>query len=222
MSESYEVEKANKVRQLREKAAYDKETVHTVLDQALVASVGFVQDGAPIVVPMIYGRDDDTLYLHGARKARVIRLLEQTERACVNVTLLDGIVYARSTFNSSMNYRSATVFGRPELIEGHDEKLRARRAIGEHTLALHEAPRHCAVEDKLLAPVVGQREDAHLDRQLERRRRDGEIPGTGCFGRGMVRGGLPARQPAWLASRILAACVWVWPVSGSHAPHDHA
>lgn len=134
MSESYDVEKTNKVRQLREKAAYDKKTVHTVLDQALVASVGFVQDGAPIVVPMIYGRDGDTLYLHGARKARVIRLLEQTERACVNVTLLDGIVYARSTFNSSMNYRSATVFGRPELIEGHDEKLRAMRVIGEHTM----------------------------------------------------------------------------------------
>ena len=134
MSESYEIEKTNKVRQLREKAAYDKQTVHAVLDRALVASVGFVQDGAPIVVPMIFGRDGDTLYLHGARKARVIRLLEQTERACVNVTLLDGIVFARSTFNSSMNYRSATVFGKPELIEGHDQKLRAMRVIGEHTM----------------------------------------------------------------------------------------
>ena len=134
MSDSYEIEKQNKVRQLREKAAYDRETVHAILDQALVASVGFVQDGAPIVVPMIYGREGDTLYLHGARKARVIRLLEETEQACVNVTLLDGIVFARSTFNSSMNYRSATVFGKPALIDDYDDKLRAMRVIGEHTM----------------------------------------------------------------------------------------
>jgi nitroimidazol reductase NimA-like FMN-containing flavoprotein (pyridoxamine 5'-phosphate oxidase superfamily) len=134
MSEAYDVEKQNKVRQLREKAAYDKATVHAVLDSGLVATVGFVQDGSPIVVPMIYGREGETLFLHGARKARVIRLLEQTEQACVNVTLLDGIVYARSTFNSSMNYRSATVFGKPTLIEDSDDKLHAMRVIGEHTM----------------------------------------------------------------------------------------
>lgn len=134
MSESYDVEKKNKVRQLREKAAYDKAAVHAVLDNALVASVGFVQDGSPIVVPMIYGRKGETLFLHGARKARVIRLLEQTEQACVNVTLLDGIVYARSTFNSSMNYRSATVFGKPTLVDDRDAKLHAMRVIGEHTM----------------------------------------------------------------------------------------
>lgn len=134
MSEAYDVEKQNKVRQLREKAAYDKATVHAVLDSGLVAMVGFVQDRSPIVVPMIYGREGETIFLHGARKARVIRLLEQTEQACVNVTLLDGIVYARSTFNSSMNYRSATVFGRPTLIENTDDKLHAMRVIGEHTM----------------------------------------------------------------------------------------
>ena len=83
---------------------------------------------------MIYGREGDTLYLHGARKARVIRLLEATEQACVNVALLDGIVFARSTFNSSMNYRSATVFGKPALIDDYDDKLRAMRVIGEHTM----------------------------------------------------------------------------------------
>lgn len=134
MNESYDVEKKNKVRQLREKAAYDKATVHAVLDAALVASVAFVQDGSPIVVPMIFGREGETIYLHGARKARVVRLLEQTEQVCVNVTLLDGIVFARSVFNSSMNYRSATVFGAPKLIEGDDEKLHAMRVIGEHTM----------------------------------------------------------------------------------------
>ena len=134
MTGSYSVNKKNKVRQLREKASYDTSTVHAVLDAGLVAAVGFVQDGAPIVVPMIYGREGETIYLHGARKARVIRLLEQTEQACVNVTLLDGIVFARSAFNSSMNYRSATIFGRPTLIEGDVDKLHAMRVISENTM----------------------------------------------------------------------------------------
>ena len=134
MTDEYATSKKNKVRQLREKAAYDKETVHGILDAALVATVAFVQDGAPVVVPMIYGRENETIYLHGARKARVIRLLGQNDSACMNVTLLDGIVFARSTFNSSMNYRSATVFGTPRLIDGHEDKLHAMRVISEHTM----------------------------------------------------------------------------------------
>lgn len=134
MTGKYNVDKKNKVRQLREKANYDTRIVHAVLDAGLVAAVGFVQDGAPIVVPMIYGRDGETIYLHGARKARAIRLLEQTEQACINVTLLDGIVLARSAFNSSMNYRSVTVFGKPTLVEGDTEKLQAMRVISENTM----------------------------------------------------------------------------------------
>ena len=134
MTSAYEVGRDNNARQLREKADYDKATVHAILDAAPVAQVGFIQDGAPVVVPMIFGREDEILYLHGARKARVIRLLEQTDRACVNVTLIDGIVYARSAFNSSMNYRSVTIFGHPQLVDGNDEKLRAMRVISEHTM----------------------------------------------------------------------------------------
>jgi nitroimidazol reductase NimA-like FMN-containing flavoprotein (pyridoxamine 5'-phosphate oxidase superfamily) len=131
---SYPITKQNKVRQLNEKARYDRETVHMLLDAGLVAHVAFVQDGQPVVVPMIYGRDGETVFLHGARKARVIRLLEQTERACLNVTLLDALVLARSAFNSSMNYRSVTVFGRPRLIDTEEGKLRAMRIISEHTM----------------------------------------------------------------------------------------
>lgn len=134
MSDSFAVDKTNKVRQLKEYARYDRETVHRILDSGLVAHVAFVQDDGPVVVPMIYGRDGDTIYLHGARKARVIRLLEKTERASMNVTLIDGIVYARSVFNSSMNYRSVTVFGKAELIEGSDAKLAAMRQISEHVM----------------------------------------------------------------------------------------
>ena len=134
MNDEYGISKINKVRQLQEKAHYDKATVHAILDAGLVAHVAFVQDGAPVVVPMIYARDGETLYLHGARKARVIRLLEKTDRACVNVTLVDGIVLARSAFNSSMHYRSATVFGTPRLVDEQDAKVEALRLISEQSM----------------------------------------------------------------------------------------
>lgn len=134
MTDDYSISKTNKVRQLREKAAYDKESVYQVLDAGLVAHVAFIQDESPVVVPMIYGRVGDKIYLHGARKARVIKLLEKTTRACLNVTLLDGIVLARSAFNSSMQYRSVTVFGSPHIIVDSEEKLRAMRVISEHSM----------------------------------------------------------------------------------------
>jgi nitroimidazol reductase NimA-like FMN-containing flavoprotein (pyridoxamine 5'-phosphate oxidase superfamily) len=134
LSNEYEVGKRNRVRQIKENAKYDKESVHAILDSALLASVGFVQDGQPVVVPMLFGRDGETVYLHGARKARVIRLLEETQTACLNITHVDALVYARSAFNSSMNYRSATVYGTPRLIEDHDEKLAALRIISESTM----------------------------------------------------------------------------------------
>ena len=134
MLDSYPQSKTNKVRQLRENANYERQTVHRVLDAGRVAHVAFIQDGLPLVVPMIYGRDGEIVYLHGARKARVIRMLEATPQACLNVTLLDGIVLARSAFNSSMEYRSVTVFGTPQLVEDPDAKLRAMRIISEHMM----------------------------------------------------------------------------------------
>lgn len=134
MSESYELTDRNKARQLREYASYDRETVHRIIDTATYASVAFVQDGAPVVVPMIHGRDNETVYLHGARKARIIRLLEQNDQVCLNLTLVDGIVLARSAFNSSMNYRSATIFGTPRLIDEREEKIHAMRVISEHLM----------------------------------------------------------------------------------------
>lgn len=126
--------KQNQVRQLRKKAAYDKKTVHAILDAGLLAHVAFVQDGQPVVVPMLYGRRNETVFLHGARKARVIRLLEGTGTACMNVTLVDGLVYARSAFNSSMNYRSVTVFGSARLVDDDAEKRAALRVITECTM----------------------------------------------------------------------------------------
>ena len=134
MSDDYAVSKKNQVRQLREKGAYDRATVHGVLDAGIVAHVAFVQDGNPVVVPMLYGRDGERIFLHGARKSRVIRLLEQTDQASLNVTLLDALVFARSAFNSSMNYRSVTVFGKPQFVDDWDQKLHAMHVISEHTM----------------------------------------------------------------------------------------
>lgn len=134
MTDSYDVSTANKLRQLRDKGAYDRASVHAILDAGLHASAAFVQDGQPVVVPMIYGRDGETIYLHGARKSRVVRLLEQTGQICINVTLIDGIVLARSAFNSSMNYRSVTVFGSARLVDDTEGKLHGMRVISEHLM----------------------------------------------------------------------------------------
>lgn len=134
MGNDYATNKQNSVRQLREKARYDRATVHEILDTGLVAHAAFIQDEKPVVVPMIHARDGETLYLHGARKARVIRMIEQSGNISVNVTLVDGIVLARSAFNSSMNYRSVTVFGTPKLLETSEEKLYAMRCISEHLM----------------------------------------------------------------------------------------
>ena len=149
MNSEYAVSKKNKARQIREKATYDRDTVHRILDAGLVAHVAFVQDDAPVVVPMLYGRDGDTIYLHGARKARVIRLLEQTGMTCINVTLLDGLVFARSTFNSSMNYRSVTIFGSAKLVEDLDAKKRALRTISDCVMPGRRAELRLSTEREL-------------------------------------------------------------------------
>ena len=149
MPNDYEVSKRNRVRQLREKAAYDRKTVHRILDAGLVAHVAVVQDGEPVVVPMLYGRDGETLYLHGARKARIIRMVEGTGKACINVTLLDGLVFARSAFASSMNYRSVTVFGAARLVEGLDDKKRALHVISEHAMPGRRAELRLSHENEL-------------------------------------------------------------------------
>jgi nitroimidazol reductase NimA-like FMN-containing flavoprotein (pyridoxamine 5'-phosphate oxidase superfamily) len=127
---SHAVTRRNRVRRLPEKARYDEATVNAVLDAGLVAHAGFVQDGCPFVIPMLYARDAASLLLHGAGKARVMKLLASGAPVCVNVTLLDGIVAARSAFNSSMNYRSAVVFGTGRLLDG-EASLRALHRISE-------------------------------------------------------------------------------------------
>jgi nitroimidazol reductase NimA-like FMN-containing flavoprotein (pyridoxamine 5'-phosphate oxidase superfamily) len=149
VSEEFTVDSRNRVRQLREYASYDRTVVHAILDAGLVAHVGLVQDGEPVVVPMLYGRDGDTLFLHGARKARIIRMLESTGKACVNVTLLDGLVFARSAFASSMNYRSVTVFGKARLVEDLEDKKLALGIVSEHAMPGRRAELRPSLENEL-------------------------------------------------------------------------
>jgi hypothetical protein len=119
------------VRRLPERARYDAETVHAILDEALICHVGFVMGEAPVVIPTIHWRDGETLYFHGSPAAGFLRNLKNGVRACATVTLLDGLVMARSAFHHSMNYRSAVIFGTAREVTG-DEKLRALDLLVEH------------------------------------------------------------------------------------------
>ena len=117
-----------------QRAVYDRDTVNQILDEALLCHVGFVAEGQPFVIPMSYGRDGDVLYIHGSPASRMLRHLEQGVPVCVTVTLVDGLVLARSVFNHSMNYRSVIILGTAKLVDDPAEKLAALRALSEHIL----------------------------------------------------------------------------------------
>jgi len=120
------------VRRLPQRAAYDAETVYRILDEALICHAGFVVHGNPVVIPTIHWREGDRLYFHGSPAAGMLRNLRNGVPVCVTVTLLDGLVMARSAFHHSMNYRSAVVFGTATEVTDREEKLRALDALVEH------------------------------------------------------------------------------------------
>jgi nitroimidazol reductase NimA-like FMN-containing flavoprotein (pyridoxamine 5'-phosphate oxidase superfamily) len=122
-----------RVRRLSERGRYDADTIHAILDEALICHVGFVVEGQPVVIPTIHWRDGDTLYFHGSAASRMLRSLKNGVEACVTVTLLDGLVLARSAFHHSMNYRSVVVFGTAREV-GEDEKIRVLDSLVEHVV----------------------------------------------------------------------------------------
>jgi len=122
------------VRRLPDRAAYDRETIHAILDEGLVCHVGFVSEGQPHVIPMSYGRDGDRLLLHGSAASRLMRGLEAGWPVCLTVTLLDGLVLARSAFHHSLNFRSVVMFGRATPVDDPAAKSAALRAISEHVI----------------------------------------------------------------------------------------
>jgi nitroimidazol reductase NimA-like FMN-containing flavoprotein (pyridoxamine 5'-phosphate oxidase superfamily) len=107
------------------RGSYDRATVHAILDEALVCHLGFVVDGQPFVLPTTFARDDERVFVHGSAAGRLMRTLAEGLDACFSVTLLDGLVLARSAFHHSMNYRSVVVLGRAREVTDRDEKLRA-------------------------------------------------------------------------------------------------
>jgi uncharacterized protein len=115
-------------------AVYDRETAYRILDEAFLCHVGFTLDNQPYVIPTSYGRKDNNLYIHGSAASRMLRNMKQSVPVCITVTLLDGLVLARSLFNHSMNYRSVVILGMAEAVEEREEKLAALKIISDHVI----------------------------------------------------------------------------------------
>jgi nitroimidazol reductase NimA-like FMN-containing flavoprotein (pyridoxamine 5'-phosphate oxidase superfamily) len=122
------------VKRLPKRGQYDRETVNQILDEGFICHVGFVQDGSPVVIPTGYARSGDRLYIHGSAASRMLRALDRGVEVCVTVTLLDGLVLARSAFHHSMNYRSVMIFGIAKAVTEEPEKTEALRLFTEHVV----------------------------------------------------------------------------------------
>ena len=121
-----------KIRRHPERGAYDRETVLSILDEGLICHLGFVVDGTPFVMPTMYARRGDVIYVHGSPASRMLRTAAGPADVCLTVTLLDGLVLARSVFSHSMNYRSVVVVGRAEEVTDAEEQMLASEALVEH------------------------------------------------------------------------------------------
>lgn len=124
-----------KVKRIPSRGHYDRETIHAILDDAFLCYVGFAVDGQPYVIPTGYGRVGDDIYIHGSAASRMLRNLSEGIDVCVTVTILDGLVLARSAFHHSMNYRSVVILGKAELVTDKAEKNAALFAISEQIIA---------------------------------------------------------------------------------------
>ena len=129
---SFPISPRNRVRRMPKRGHYDRETVHAIIDEALVCHVAFAIDGVPTVIPTLHARRDDTLLLHGAKTSRLLQHVGAGNPVSVAMTLIDGIVLARSVFHHSMNYRSVVLHGSGTLLETDEEKLVALEAFAEH------------------------------------------------------------------------------------------
>jgi nitroimidazol reductase NimA-like FMN-containing flavoprotein (pyridoxamine 5'-phosphate oxidase superfamily) len=141
------------VRRLPDKAAHDRASLDAVLDAAYVAHVGIVEEAQPVVIPMAAARDGDRLLLHGSRASRLMRALAAGAPACATLTVLDGFVFARSAFESSMHYRSATVFGSAQAVST-DEIDAALRILTEHLMPGRWAELRAPTRRELAATLV--------------------------------------------------------------------
>lgn len=123
-----------KLKRLPKRGHFDRDTVYGILDEGFICHIGFAPEGQPFVIPTGYARVDDKLYIHGSQASRMLRTLSGGLDACVTVTIIDGLVLARSAFHHSMNYRSVVIFGRADLVEDREEKIEALLALSEHII----------------------------------------------------------------------------------------
>jgi len=123
-----------KLKRLPKRGHFDRETVYGILDEGFICHVGFAPQGQPFVIPTGYARDGEKLYIHGSQASRMLRTLSTGVDVCVTVTIIDGLVLARSAFHHSMNYRSVVIFGRATLVEDPEEKMAALLALSEHII----------------------------------------------------------------------------------------
>lgn len=144
----------NTVRRLRERAVYQRQTIYDILDEAVVCQVGFVVDGQPYVIPTLHVRVGDALYFHGARANHMLGALRAGVEVCVSVTLIDGLVLARSAFHHSVNYRSVTVFGRAQEVSGDEAKLAALDALVDHVVPGRSADARPPNDSELRSTLV--------------------------------------------------------------------
>lgn len=142
------------VKRMTERGVYDQDRIYSILDEALICHVGFVDNGQPYVIPTIHTRIDDTIYLHGARKNRMLNCLCSGTPACVTVSLLDGLVLARSAFHHSLNYRSVVILGTGKVVTDEAEKLRVLDALVEHVIPGRLAEARKGNEKELNATMV--------------------------------------------------------------------
>ncbi|MBK8043005.1 MAG: pyridoxamine 5'-phosphate oxidase family protein [Haliscomenobacter sp.] len=134
MPSSFKKNPRNTVRRLPSRGAYDRETIYGILDAGFLCHAGFTVDGQPFVIPTAYGREGDKLFFHGSIKSRMMLELGAQIPVCVTVTLLDGVVLARSAFHHSMNYRSVVLFGQARELVEPEEKDKALYCISEQIL----------------------------------------------------------------------------------------
>jgi nitroimidazol reductase NimA-like FMN-containing flavoprotein (pyridoxamine 5'-phosphate oxidase superfamily) len=137
-----------------DRAVYDRAAAYQILDEGFVCHVGFVVDGQPFVIPTGYGRVGDNLYIHGSAASRMLRRADEGVAVCVTVTLLDGLVLARSIFNHSMNYRSVVILGTALAVNDPTEKLEALRLLSEHILPGRWVESRLPNEKELKATLV--------------------------------------------------------------------
>jgi hypothetical protein len=130
----FELTSRNRVRRVSEWARYERAEIYAIIDAACICHVGFEREGQPFVIPTIHAREGDGILLHGSHASRLIKHIQGGNEVCVAITLLDGLVLARSVFHHAMNYRSVTLFGRGSSIEGDDEKLQALKILSDHLI----------------------------------------------------------------------------------------